>query len=450
MSSRVGRHGSLAIVAAALIMSTMAAGPVHAAPVPDLPAGPGLVIVDVTAGTTPESVAAKYGIVPTQIYTEVISGFAATVDQRQLSALRVDQAVESITSDGVVSRRDPREGRRSPGPPPQTVPEQFEQYVTPEIRRIGGLSSKTADIDGLDDRRVDAGIAILDGGIDPYHPDLNVVGGYDCVAGPKAQRGYYDRGDGHGTVVAALAAAIDNGIGIVGAAPGARLYAIRVADPFGSITDSALLCGLEWVIRHADRVDVANLSLAGSGNMIGPCLDHRRLGRDRYGKRVAVDRVHQKICRATARGVTVVAAAGNDAQDASAYTPAAYEEVITVSAFADFDGKPGGDYPGIPEECLPFEADDEFATFSNFGRPIDISAPGVCAFSIGPGGSSGYVEGTSFSAPLVAGAAALIKAKNPSLAPARVRARLLALAEPGPIAGDPDSYPEGVVHIAKL
>ena len=322
--------------------------------------------------------------------------------------------------------------------------------MTPEIRRIGGPSSKTADIDGVDDRRVNADIAVLDGGIDPYHPDLNVVGGYDCLPGPKAQRGYYDRGDGHGTLVAGLAAAIDNGIGTVGAAPGARLYAVRVADPFGSITNSALLCGLEWVIRHSNVIDVANLSLSGAGNPIGPCRDPRQLPRDRFGKRAPVDRIHQKICRATTRGVSVVAAAGNDAQDASAYTPAAYEEVIAVSAFTDFDGLPGGKYAPAPPECFPEDVDDTFAAFSNFGRPIDISAPGVCSFSTFPGGLYGNVDGTSFSAPLVAGAAALIKAKNPSLSPALIRARLLARAEPGPITGDPDRFPEGILNIARL
>lgn len=450
MNSRAWTGYGVSVAVAGLLASTLMTSAAQAGPLaePELRAGP--VIVDVADGTTPQSVAAKYGIAPTQIYTEVILGFAATVTAQQLASLQADRAVESVTGDQVVSRRDRREGRRSPGSPPDAVPPQFEQYVAPEIRRIGGPASKTADIDGLDDRRVNADIAILDSGIDPYHPDLNVVGGYDCVSGPKAQRGYYDHGDGHGTLVAGLAAAIDNGIGTVGAAPGARLYAIRVADPFGAIADSALLCGLEWVIRHADVIDVANLSLAGTGNLNGPCTDPRRLSHDRYGKRAPVDRIHQKICRATARGVVVVAAAGNGAEDASAYTPAAYEEVIAVSAFTDYDGLPGGKITQVPPECSPFETDDTFASFSNFGRPIDISAPGECSISTLPGGQYGYVEGTSFAAPLVSGAAALLKAKKPALSPARVRARLLAAAEPGPIAGDPDAYPEGVLNIARF
>lgn len=411
-------------------------------------AGP--VIVDVAEGVTPQAVAARYGIVPTQTYTDVMVGFAATVTVGQLASLRADRSVESVTVDAVTRRRGRHDGRTSPGPPPAGVAEQFEQYVAPEIRRIGAPMSPTADIDGKDDRRVDAGIAIVDSGIDPYHPDLNVVGGYDCLPGPKADRGYFDRGDSHGTAVAGLAAAIDNGIGTVGAAPGARLYAVRVADPFGSISDSALLCGLDWVIRHADLIDVANLSLAGTGNPIGPCRDPHRLPRDRHGKRAPVDRVHQRICRATAKGITVVAAAGNDSRDASLYTPAAYDEVIAVSAFTDFDGLPGSLYSPAPPECLPYEVDDTLSTFSNFGRVVDISAPGECTFTTGIGGVYGYVEGTSFAAPLVSGAAALIKAKHPNYSAARVRERLLALAQPGPLAGDPDQFPEGLLNVAGL
>jgi subtilisin family serine protease len=358
--------------------------------------------------------------------------------------------VESVTNDVVIGRIDRGfllDGpRRLPGAGPYTPPEQFDQYVAPEIRRIGAPASRTADIDGRDDRRVDADIAILDGGLDPYHPDLNVAGGYDCLPGPASGRGWYDR-DGHGTLAGGFAAAIDNGIGVVGSAPGARLWGVRVADPAGFVSDAALLCGLEWVARHAGRIEVANLSLSGAGNLIGPCVDRRGPDRDTDGKRSRVDRIHQKICRVTAKGVTVVAAAGNSAADASSFTPAAYDEVIAVSAIADYDGRPGGEAP-TPAECHPAERDDHFATFSNFGRVVDIAAPGVCVISTLPGGQYGVVEGTSFAAPLVSGGAALLAAGNPALSPARIRATLIARGEPGPIPGDPDAYPEPVLDVS--
>jgi subtilisin family serine protease len=341
--------------------------------------------------------------------------------------------------------------RANPGQPPASIPPQpSPQFTTAAIRRIGGPLSVTADIDGQDDRRVNADIAVLDGGVDPYHPDLNVVGGLDCVPGPVSDRGYYDR-DGHGTFVSGMAAAIDNGIGIVGAAPGARIWSVRVADSFGGITDSALLCGLQYATRNK-AIDVINLSLSGAGNLIAPCVHVQakivdKLRRQRKpGTPSQIDRIHEQICRAVKGGKTVVAAAGNSSQDASFYTPAAYPEVITVSAMVDFDGKPGA-LAAPPPICFPDDVDDHFAVFSNFGAPVDIAAPGVCVGSLIPGGMYASADGTSFSAPLVSGAAALLLA-NQSLTPDQVRQRLIAAAEPGPLPGDPDQFPEGVLQVS--
>ena len=133
------------------------------------------------------------------------------------------------------------------------------------------------------------------------------------------------------------------------------------------------------------------------------------------------DPIHTYICRSVAAGVTYVAAAGNDSLDTDLEIPATYEQVIAVSAIADFDGRPGG-LAGTQPICTPDEPgerDDTFAFFSNFGQDIDISAPGVCIDSIRPGGTYSAEDGTSFSAPYVAGAAALFKAKNPSASPPR-------------------------------
>ena len=99
--------------------------------------------------------------------------------------------------------------------------DQPAQAVKAAVRRVGGLESPTAKIDGIDER-IDVDIAILDGGIQPDHPDLNVVGGQNCVGNGKS----WDDRDGHGTMVAGFAAAKDNSIGVVGVAPGARLWAV--------------------------------------------------------------------------------------------------------------------------------------------------------------------------------------------------------------------------------
>ncbi len=99
------RYGA-GIAAGAVLVSVLAIDPAQGVPAaePSVSAGP--VIVDVADGTRPQSVAAKYGISQTQIHTEAILGFPATVTQKQLPALLTDRAVESVTGDEVTSRRD--------------------------------------------------------------------------------------------------------------------------------------------------------------------------------------------------------------------------------------------------------------------------------------------------------------------------------------------------------
>jgi len=284
------------------------------------------------------------------------------------------------------------------------------------VDRIDADLNTVAKIDGTDER-VDVDIAIIDTGIDLKHPDLNVVGGKNCSSGKS-----YDDGNGHGTHVAGIAAALDNSIGVVGVAPGARLWAVRVLNNAGSGTISSVICGVDWVTANAAIIEVANMSLGGSGSDTDSAL-------------------RRAINNSVAAGVTYVVAAGNSSADAANYVPAAYDAVITVSALADSDGKSGGLGP-----ATSYGADDTFATFSNYGADVDIAAPGVSIYSTYKGGSYATMSGTSMASPHVAGAAALYKAINPAASPADVRSYLISTWEPGPIPGDPDPYKEGVVN----
>ena len=279
------------------------------------------------------------------------------------------------------------------------------------------------------------------------HEDLNIAGGVNCTGTTSVSHDQF----GHGTEVAGLAAAIDNRVGTVGSAPGARIWAVRIFGQNGEVTLESLLCGLDYLQANARRIDVAALAFENPGTPDAPC-GRRRVQPTLSPLRLlpkfeVVDPVHAAICRVTAAGVTLVAAAGNDSADAGNFVPAAYPQVITVSAFTDTDGLRGG--LGPVAFCFTSEHDDTFGSYSNFGAVVDISAPGTCDYTTFPGGYTIDV-GTSFATPMVAGAVALIKARTPLLPPSAVRAILLGRAEGGNIFGDPDGINEGVLNIRGL
>ena len=163
------------------------------------------------------------------------------------------------------------------------------------------------------------------------------------------------------------------------------------------------------------------------------------------------DLVHQAICRLVASGVTVVAAAGNDGLNAANLKPASYDEVITVSALADTDGKVGGTGGALCYSWGSYDKDDTFANFSNYGADVDLIAPGKCIWSTLPGNRYGYSSGTSMATPHVTGAAALYKASRPFATPAEVRAALRAAGTlDWDTVTDPDSIHEPLLDVSRL
>jgi subtilisin len=274
-------------------------------------------------------------------------------------------------------------------------------------------------------------VAVIDTGVQTDHPDLNVAGGVDCTGS-----GSYADGLGHGTFAAGTIGAIDNKFGVVGVAPGARIWSARIFDSQGNASNQTVLCAFDWVTAHADRIEVANMSFINEWtDRGGSCAQPRG------------DALLAAVCAMTAAGVTAVAAAGNDAADASGFQPAGFPNVITASGLADYDGKPGGK---TKPNCHDSGPDDSLATFSNFGAAVDIAAPSVCVTSTYFGSAYALWFGTSFASSYTAGAAALYKSTHPAATPDRVRAALLAAAEPGPIAGDPDTYPEPVLRVSSF
>jgi len=359
-------------------------------------------IVTVKSGS-PDDVARehgrRYGASVGYVYHYALHGYAARMSATAAAKVAADPRVAAVVPDGPVSIAT--------------------QVLPPGIDRIDADVSSAASGNGRGATDVD--IAIIDTGIDTGHRDLNVVGGYSCISNT------FQDGHGHGTHVAGIAAAKDNHIGVVGVAPGARLWAVRVLGPDGSGTFSSVACGVDWVTAHADTIEVANMSLGGSGGE-GSCTDGG---------------LHQAICASVAAGVTYAVAAGNESADASQFVPAAYDEVITVSAITDFDGKPGG--TGAP--TCQIGTDDQFAFFSNFGADVDLTAPGVCVLSTWLGGGYRSISGTSMSSPHVAGAAALYKAGHPGASPAAVKAALTG-AGTFDWTGDPDGIQEPLVNVS--
>jgi subtilisin family serine protease len=144
------------------------------------------------------------------------------------------------------------------------------------------------------------------------------------------------------------------------------------------------------------------------------------------------DALHLAICNSVAAGVTYVVSAGNETDDLGGYSPASYDEVLTATAMADYDGQPGG-LAATPAGCSGLGADESSATFSNFATmPGDIghtiAAPGVCVGSTYLGGTYAISSGTSFASPLVAGTVALCIASGPcaGLTPAQIIQKIIA------------------------
>jgi subtilisin len=370
-----------------------------------------------TASQVASEMALRYRLKVKRTYQYALKGFAAHIPKASLDDVKSDPRVLFISQN-------------------REVHATFPQFLPPGIDRIEADKSSTRAGNGSGSVR-GVGIAVLDTGVDK-HRDLNRAGGKDCVS----SAGYGDA-EGHGTHVAGIAAAEDNAFGVVGVAPGAPIYAVKVLDNTGFGTTATITCGIDWVTANAGKIEVANMSLGGPGSDDGACgLENR-------------DAMHYAICRSVEEGITYVAAAGNNKKTFKKTTPAAYDEVLTATAMADFNGEPGGGgQPGPDSFCAPllrdFKDDRAATVFSNFttiGSPdVDhtIAAPGVCTVSTYKNGFYAIVAaGTSLASPHVAGTAALYKARHPDASPGRVIERLRAEAREQPASygfrGDPRS-----------
>ena len=320
------------------------------------------------------------------VYRHALNGYSATLSTEKVRALRHDSRVRYVVQDRKV--------------------EAVAQTIPTGIKRVFALTNPGLDIDNQDDVRIAANVAVIDSGI-AANSDLNLVGKTNCVpAGenPDTEYAFEECVDGqgtdgndHGTHVAGTIGALDNSSGVIGVAPGVRLWAVRVLNNFGSGAFSWIIAGIDWVTQTKEdqnpenNIDVANVSI-GCGSL--PC---------EYGP------LDEALTASAEAGVVYVVAAGNNAGDAKYSTFGTNPDVITVSALADYDGV-GGEMSS--PTCSDYGPDDTLASFSNYGEDVELAAPGVCILSTLAGGALFALSGTSMASPHVAGAAAVLASED--------------------------------------
>ena len=318
-----------------------------------------------SAGATANRHADQFGATIKGVYSHALKGYSARMTAAEAADLRTDATVASVERDRMLSITQT----------PQTTPT--------GIRRIFAPNNPNLSINGTDDKRIDVDVAVIDTGVGP-HTDLNVVSRANCVSGVcQANTGNDD--NGHGTHVGGTIGAIDNGTGVVGVAPGARLHSVKVCNSSGQCPNSAIVAGVDFVTARASTIEVANMSLGGPGTNTT---------------------LANAITNSINNGVVYAVAAGNNNQNASGFSPANHPDVITVSAIADSDGQAGG--TGGAPSCRPQNTDDTKADFSNFGASVEVAAPGTCILSTWLNNGTNTISGTSMATPHVAGAAAVI------------------------------------------
>jgi subtilisin len=325
------------------------------------------------------------------VYRTALKGYSARLTRAQVEDLRRDPQVASVEPNRIVHAADTLAAGES---------------VPTGVARMGAASATA----GQANPASSAAVAVIDTGADLDHPDLNVLSSADGNRNNCVTPGVAPNDDnGHGTHVSGTIGARNSGSGVVGVAPGTRIVPVKVLDSSGSGSWAQVICGINWVAANAPTygIAVANMSLGG----LGSSLDNGACG--------ATTALHQAICNATGSGVRFAVAAGNDGWAFPHSTlpdvPASYDEVVTVTAYGDSDGLAGG--AGAAPSCRSGEADDRYASFSNYSNnstdnPHTIAAPGVCIRSTWLGGGYNTISGTSMATPHVAGATALCVASG--------------------------------------
>ena len=320
-------------------------------------------------GTLPVTANAVVTIPSDRIFTKSVKAFLIKgVSDAMLSSLRQTKGVIKVEPDMIVSVNGgsikpeedltTKQGTRSL--------QSIDQIIPWGVKRVGGpIALKTVP-------NPQAKIFVLDTGISQRTGDLNIdldLSRNFVRLGDKDENGKeitganWEDNHGHGTHVAGTIAAIDNKIGVVGVVSGATVVAIRVLDDNGKGTTGDFIAGIEYVYINGRSGDVVNMSL---------------------GLEKLISVVNAAVENTASLGIQFAIAAGNEAKDATFVSPASASGrgITTVSCFDDTD---------------------TLCSFSNFGSVVDVSAPGKNILSLTITGGVTHKDGTSMSAPHIAG-----------------------------------------------
>ncbi|MGX1162001.1 thermitase [Arthrobacter sp. SLBN-100] len=332
-----------------------------------------------------------------------------------IEALSRNRAVEYAEPDEVVTAAD-----TDPYFDRQYALENHGQSFTNAAATVTvSVGKEDADVDAVEAWNLTRGnstrVAIIDSGVAVDHDDISpqVVDRVN-LSGTEIRPGHPEDYDkyGHGTHVAGIVAAIDNNsMGVAGVCPDCDILDVKVLNDNGSGSSSGIANGIDWAVDHGAKV--INMSL---------------------GQRVSSRTLEAAVNKAWAAGVVIVAAAGNAGTQAQVY-PGAYSKVIAVAATDNKDVK---------------------ASFSSYGKWVDVAAPGVNVYSTFPVGGSVLVSqngrspgydiesGTSMASPIVAAVAALTWSTAAGTSNAAVRAKVESTAEK--ITGTGSSWAYGRVN----